>query len=509
MTLSELVAPESVRTVRRAIESHSAGEHAMTYEVEIVGTSGRRIALEVTSTPVREEGRPAAVQIIGRDITTRRIAEDELRRHSLEDPLTGLPNKTLLRERLEYALSLSKRDGTQVALILIDLDNFKDVNATFGHDAGDAVLRELATRLRAAFREPDTVARLGGDEFAVLAPSLAPGRRPDVIVEQLRAELDAPFERAAGVELTASIGLALAPDHADDVDGLILRADVAMHDAKRSGGARDSTYRPDLDSQSMRRFTLEDELHAAVEEQSFVLHYQPKIDVQTMRTVGVEALLRWPHERLGSVPPSEFIPLAVAMDLMDSITDWVLEQAIRQCSMWNSAGFDIDIAVNLSPNDLLGSTAERIRAQLAAHELPAERLTVEVSERAARQESSHGVLARIASLGAAISIDDFGTGSSSMAHLSRLPIAELKIDRSFVSTVATDHSDRAVARSIIELAHNLGLRAVAEGVETREAYSVIEELGSDQVQGFLVCRPVPANEFESWLRTPAWSSRVR
>lgn len=511
MRLTDLVAPESVRAVRRTIDRQLSGElDAATYEVEIVGTSGRRVTLEVSSTAVRTADGPAGVQLIGRDVTTRRLAEEQLRRQSLQDPLTSLPNRTLLRERLEYAVAIARRDGTQVVLALIDLDSFKEINDARGHDAGDLVLQHLADRLSTAFRDPDTVARLGSDEFAVLLPSLAPGRSADVIVEQLRAELESPFDVDGTEEtVTASIGVAVFPVHADDVDGLIRRADVAMHDAKRSGGAQHSVYRPDFDSQSMRRFTLEDELHSAIEERGFVLHYQPKIDVGTMRTTGVEALLRWPHPRLGSIPPAEFIPLAAAAGLMDEITEWVLGEAIGQCATWVGAGFDLAVAVNLSAADVHEGTVTRINAHLIGHDLGPERLIVEVSEADVRRESSHRVLERICAMGVRLSVDDFGTGASSMAHLSRLPIAELKIDRSFITNIATVAKDRAVARSIVELAHNLGLRAAAEGVETREAWHVLGELGCDEVQGYLVCRPIPANELESWLHTPAWSTRVR
>lgn len=511
MDLTDLVAPESVRTIRRTIERQRNGEiQTATYEVEVVGTSGRRVMLEMNSSVVESATGPAGVHLIGRDITARRLAEDQRPYQVLEDPLTSLPNRTLLMERCEYALSIARRDGTQVALALIDLDDFRDVNTRAGHDTGDLVLMQLGRRLQEAFREPDTVARLTGDEFAVLAPSLAPGRTADVIAEQLQAELEAPFALTdPPLHVGASIGIALFPGDADDPDDLVRRADLARHDAKRTGGGRYSVYSAALDSQSMHRYTLSDELHAAVEERSFVLHYQPKIEVATMRTVGVECLLRWPHAKLGNVPPEEFIPLAATEGLMDELTDWILDEAIRQCATWNGAGFDLGVCVNLSAGDLNPTTASRIRAQLEGHDFPAERLTIEVAESDVANESSHGILERICSMGVRLSVDDFGTATSSMAHLSRLPISELKIDRSFVADISAKKEDRAVARSIVELAHNLGVVAVAEGVESREAWSVIEALGCDQAQGFLVCRPTSANELDAWLRTPAWSSRVR
>lgn len=510
MTIEELVAPESVGTLRRTIERQQRGEvGTATYEAEVVGTSGHRASLEVTSTPV---GPPEGMtfQLVGRDITSRRAAEEEVRRRSLMDDLTGLPNRTLLRERLDYAIAIARRDGSRVALVVLDIDRLKEVNDTFGHETGDDILRRFAARLRKSFRDPDTVARIGGDDFAILAPSIATGRPPEVIAEQLRAQLEAPFEvDGRAVILKASAGLALFPDHADDIDQLIRRADLAMHDAKREGGGRHTVYHRELDSVAMRRYTVEGELAAAVEQGGFALHYQPKIEVATMRTVAVECLLRWTHDRLGPVPPRELIPIAIEANLMERITDWVLHQAVSQCAMWNEAGLDLSVCVNLARSDLHLGTVERISSALSSRSLDPARLIVEVNESDVSVEGLHLPLEKFAAVGVRIGIDDFGTGRSSMTHLSRLPLHELKIDRSFIGDIGRSGRDHPIIRSMAELARNLGLSAVAEGVETREAWTVVEHLGFDAAQGNLICPPLPADELESWLRTPAWSSRVR
>jgi diguanylate cyclase (GGDEF)-like protein/PAS domain S-box-containing protein len=510
MNISELVSPGSVQSVRRTIARQLSGDvDTATYEVDIVGTGGRRIAMELSSTPVHTEGEATSFQVIGRDITSRLLAADQLRRTSLHDPLTGLANRTLLRERLEYALSLARRDRARVALAIAGLDGFKDVNRLRGHDGGDRLLARFANQLQDAFREPDTVARLQGDEFAILAPSLAPGRELETIAEQIRAEFRTELASDTQTRTSASVGIAVFPDDADDADELIQRADLAMHEAKRAGGDRSTVYRSDLDSHRVRRFSLEDELHRAVDEEAFVLHFQPKVEAATMRTIGVESLIRWDHPRLGFVPPMEFIPLAATNDIMDKITDWVLRRAVAYCATWAGAGMDLGVSINLSGTDLHMATADHLGTYLAEHDFAAERVTVEVNEQDVRHEASHAALERISSLGVQLSVDGFGAAASSMAHLSRLPIAEMKIDRSFVVDVATNTKSHAVARSIIELAHNLGIDAVAVGVETRQAWDTLVELGCDAMQGFMICEPMPANELESWLRTPSWSGRVR
>jgi diguanylate cyclase (GGDEF)-like protein/PAS domain S-box-containing protein len=511
MNISELVAPEHLRVVRRTAERQLSGDiDATTYEVDVVGTSGRRVSLELSTTVVQEDDETVGVQLIGRDITSRKLAEDRLRQQALHDELTGLPNRTLFRERLEHGIALAKREGTQLALVMIDVDHLKAVNDTHHHRVGDELLKQLGARLADVFRDPDTVARIGGDEFALVLPALARGKDPSVIGEQLHGEIGEPFRiDDATIAVSASVGIAMFPQHAGDAETMAERADYAMLASKRAGGAVYSIYRPEHDSQGARRFALLDELHAAIENQDLLLFYQPKIAVDTMQTVGVECLVRWRHPRLGPVAPMEFIPLAEASGLMPSITSWVLREALRRAKVWLDAGIELTVAVNVSRTDLQdGTLIDRLRECLNDTGIPPDRVIVEVAERNVVDIALHSMLKGIGAVGVQLSVDDFGTSSSSMVHLRRLEINEIKVDRSFVGGATTSKEDEEIARQIIQLGHNIGVPVVAEGVETRQTWDKLAALGCDQAQGNLICKPVGAAEFESWLRTPAWSGRV-
>jgi diguanylate cyclase (GGDEF)-like protein/PAS domain S-box-containing protein len=512
MNIAELVAPEHLRVVRRTSQRQLSGDtDATTYEADMVGTSGRRVSLELSTTVVVEDGIPAGIQLIGRDITSRKLAEERLRQQVLEDELTGLPNRTLFRERLEHGLALAKRERTQLALVLIDVDDFKTVNDRHSHRVGDELLKQIAMRLREIFSEPDTVARLGSDEFAVVLPAVTHGKAPSVIGEQLQGEIVAPFVVGdETIEISASIGIALYPQHAGDADAISQRAEFAMLASKRGGGAAYSIYKPEHDSQSARRFALVDELHAAIDSEELLLYYQPKISLETMQTVGVECLIRWRHPRLGPVPPAEFVPLAEVSGLMQSITSWVFREALRRCAVWREAGIELTAAMNVSRTDLHeGALIDILQDCLNETGLPPEYVILEVTERNVVDVALHTTLKRIKAMGVRLSVDDFGTSSSSMVHLRRLEVDEIKVDRSFVAGATTNKDDEEIARSIIQLGHNIGVPVVAEGVETRQTWDKLVELGCDQAQGNLICKPVGAAEFESWLRTPAWSGRVR
>ena len=283
-----------------------------------------------------------------------------------------------------------------------------------------------------------------------------------------------------------------------------------MFAAKRSGGDAYSVYSPEQDSHGARRLVLLDELHSAIADNALTLHFQPKIELTSMRTVGVESLLRWDHPRMGLVPPIEFVPLAESSGVIHEITTWVLNESLRLCSIWDEAGHELTVAVNISTASLVdGRIVDTVTAAIDRSHVAPERLVLEIAERAVMEESVHAVVMRLSSLGVRISVDDFGTASSSIANLKRLAIGEVKIDRSFVGGMATNSDDRDITRSIIELGHNLNVPVVAEGVETRETWNKLSGLGCDQAQGYLICPPVPAAELESWLLTPAWSGRVR
>jgi diguanylate cyclase (GGDEF)-like protein/PAS domain S-box-containing protein len=512
MKINDLVAPEYARVVTRMITRQiERPSDATTYEIDVVGTNGKRVALEVSTTLVHQDGTPVAAQLIGRDITWRRFAEDRLRQQALHDPVTGLPNRALLQERLEYAVVLARRDDRRLALLLLDIDSFGDVNEAVGHQHGDGVLREIGVRLQGLLREADTVARLGGDEYAILLTSVGDDRAVATVADKLVAEIGVPFDVGdVQLEISASIGIALFPDHADSVETLTQRADIAMYVAKRRGGGAYVTYKPELDRHSIRRHALRTELESALAMQSFVLHFQPKIDMATMGTIGVESLIRWMHPRLGLVSPGEFIPLAEDAGLIQPITTWVIEESLRRCTTWIDAGLDLSVAVNISApalvdDDLVG----RLETALGRSGVPASKLILEITESDVMNEAIHTTLGRIGGLGVRLSVDDFGTGHSSLHQLGRLPVSEIKIDRSFVAGMGANDDHREVVRSVVELGRNLGLVVVAEGVETRETWNRLATLGCDQAQGFLMCKPVPAPALESWMMTPSWTGRVR
>jgi diguanylate cyclase (GGDEF)-like protein len=430
------------------------------------------------------------------------IASRRLRHQALHDELTDLPNRTLLYERMEDALAGVARSGGMAALLLIDLDRFKEVNDTLGHDYGDELLEEVAARLGDALRHGDTLARLGGDEFAVLLTGV-PNR--GVVVElaaRLQDVLARPFAlRDVVVALEGSIGIALCPDHGSDVNVLVQRADVAMYDAKRSR-TRIETYAVERDPYSPERLRLLGELRSAIDGGELVLHYQPKVSLQQDRVIGVEALVRWEHPRRGLLPPSDFVPLAERTGAISHLTQWVLDTALGQCRAWRDEGLDLPVAVNLAaPNIVDASLPDMVAGLLERWDVPGDRLECEISEHTvmADPERALDVMGRLRALGVRLSLDDYGTGRASLAYLKSLPLDEVKIDRSFVSGMSAHADDAAIVRSTIELARNLGLGVVAEGVESEAILRDLADLSCDIAQGFFLSRPLPAAELDVWM----------
>jgi diguanylate cyclase (GGDEF)-like protein/PAS domain S-box-containing protein len=442
------------------------------------------------------ESQGEAIYVRGhaQDITERTRAEAALRRQALHDGLTGLPNRELLNARLEEAIDGAGDDGSTFALLLLDLDHFKDVNDALGHHAGDLLLRLIGPRLQGPLRPEDTLARLGGDEFAVLMPGTdeasarAAGRK-------LLRTLDEPFDLdGSSVDIGGSLGVVLFPEHGQDAEVLMRRADVAMYVAKRAGNGC-VVYDREQDHHSPEGLAFRRELRQAIDHGELELYYQPKRACLGGRLMGMEALVRWPHPTRGLVMPDEFIPLAEQTGLIAALSHWVLEAAVRQCRIWKDSGLEIPVAVNLSMRDLhdvrLPDTIEHL---LAVWDVPPRLLHVEITESSLMVDPDRArqTVARLSKLGVQIAIDDFGAGYSSLAYLKKLPVDELKIDRSFVSDMGTDPSDRAIVRSTIELAHNLGLRVVAEGVEDEATARLLTELGCDEAQGYHLGRPQPA-----------------
>jgi diguanylate cyclase len=420
---------------------------------------------------------------------------------SLHDALTGLPNRTLLAERCAQALHADKDTGTHSALLLIDLDRFKEINDTFGHHYGDELLRQVGARLTSALPEGDTVARLGGDEFAVLLRDVGAVIGAQQIAAELRAQFEAPFH-VAGVDLDveASVGLVVSGEHGDDPSTLLQHADIAMYVAKaRNCGV--FAYDPKVDGHSPAKLALLGDLRRALDRNELVLHYQPKVSLSTGDVVGVEALVRWQHPVHGLVMPDDFVPLAEHTGLIAPLTRHVLDTAIAQTRMWMDDGRRLTVSVNLSARNLLDPRLPiEIAGLLADHGVPAELLEIEITESALMTDPARAqrLLEQLSALGLKIAIDDFGAGYTSLSQLRTLPVSELKIDRSFVVAMTADPGSAIIVQSVVELGHNLGLTIVAEGVDSEQTMTALTEIGCDVAQGFLVSRPICGEAVNRW-----------
>ncbi|MFC5379360.1 putative bifunctional diguanylate cyclase/phosphodiesterase [Aquipuribacter nitratireducens] len=444
----------------------------------------------------------AAVLLLGLAGVHLRLSQRQVRRASLSDELTGLPNRRLLGERIAQQLLHARRRGTTLAVLLIDLDRFKEVNDTLGHGYGDVLLKQVADRLRATVRDVDTVARLGGDEFAVLLSDVDGREGALTLARRCLDALQGPFV-VDGVRLAveASLGIALAPHHGRDEQALLRAADVAMYAAKETRGGA-VLYDQDLDVNTPTRLALLADLRRALQEGELYLTYQPKVDVAADEVRGVEALVRWAHPTRGLVTPAEFVPVAEGTGLIVPLTVRTLELAIAQARRWLDEQRPLQIAVNLSPRCLLESGfAGTVAEILSRHGVPSGLIRLEITESTIMSDPARAldVLLALRELGVSLSIDDFGTGYSSMAYLKRLPVDELKIDRSFVLEMLQNSGDQVLVRSSIDLGHNLGLAVVAEGVEDEATLSALTGLGCDVVQGFHLARPMSADQVGSWL----------
>jgi diguanylate cyclase (GGDEF)-like protein len=426
----------------------------------------------------------------------------EREHEAAHDSLTGLPNRITLQFTLEQALANSRHSGVPFGLMLIDLDDFKRVNDTLGHQVGDDLLSNFADRLRRSVRPGDHVSRLGGDEFAVVVVD-ADEAEVCQVAERLRASMIDPFEVGGLLlEVELSVGIAVCPQHGTDGDTLLRRADVAMYMAKESRAGIE-TYSSDRDHNSADRLSLLGELRQALDDDAFELHFQPKLSTRDASTLGVEALLRWRHPERGYVAPDSFIPLAERSGLMHLLTERVITLALNQMATWRDLGMYLPVAVNISPTDLVGGRlVPVVTAGLRRHNLPAGMLQLEITERMVAQhiEEAAQVLSQLREVGVRISLDDFGTGYSSLVRLHSLPVDEIKIDRVFVSTMASGPAAIGIIQAVIDLAHALGLPAVAEGVETQEEWRLLDSLGCDGVQGWYVAMPMPAEQATQWIR---------
>ena len=428
------------------------------------------------------------------------------------DTLTGLPNRALYADRLDQALAAAARAAEPVSVLLMDLDHFKYVNDTLGHSIGDLLLRQVAERLQNVLkRRTDTVARLGGDEFAVLLPG-ASIENAQRVAENLLSALEAPMTLDGHmVDVRASVGIAAYPEHGNERSTLMRHADVAMYAAKRHAlgiAIWDDGY----DQHSRERLSLMTDLRRAVDNEELRLVYQPKVSLGLVGEHYVEALIRWAHPTRGIVAPVDFIPFAEQTGYIRSITNWVLANAIAQCATWRSDGIPMNVAVNISARDLMDpELPDRFSLLLKRHNCAARWITLEITESAILEDPGHAIrnLEKLHTIGCKLAIDDYGTGYSSLTYMRRLPVDELKIDKSFVIGMANDQSNSVIVRSTIDLAHNMGLAVVAEGVEDEETLERLRSLGCDAVQGYFMSKALGANEIIAWMKGSAWTRTVR
>ena len=469
--------------------------------------------IERITLPQCSGGRPIGRVFSFRDITDRIVASQRIEKLSHTDALTGLPNRSLLGERIERALALTVREGAPFALLLLNLDHFKHINDTLGHAFGDRVLVEVAERLTAGVRQIDTVARLGADEFVLLAQrSDAAGA--EAAARRVMEALQRPFTLdGMSFTVTASVGIALHPADGADMDDLLGRADAAMREVKQAGraGFRFHTMRSHAGDADLRtRMQLDHAMRQALTQQRFRLHYQPQVDLETGTVIGAEALIRWRDPELGEVPPGRFIPVAEESGFIVAIGDWVLRQAVAQAAQWHDAGTPMRMSVNVSALQFRQpGFVDGVASTLRAAGLPGRLLELELTESILIQdvEDTLARLHALAGLGVLLAIDDFGTGYSSLGYLKRLPIGRLKIDRSFVMDLPGDTSDASIVNAIIHLGRALGIQVIAEGVETEAQRQFLRQAGCHEFQGYLFAPALDVKSFESRL-APVTSRRV-
>jgi diguanylate cyclase (GGDEF)-like protein/PAS domain S-box-containing protein len=446
-----------------------------------------------------------------RDISGRKAYTEALEHRALHDDLTGLPNRTLFSDRMDWSMASADRADESRSVLVIDLDDFREVNERLGRKQGDAVLRGVAERLRGAMHDADTVARLGGDEFAILPSGETDVETAAVIAWKLREVFEHPFLVSGHVvDLQASIGIAFFPQHGRATADLLRRADVAMHWAKRTGNGL-AVFVAEPEDRTARRLTLLSELRDCIPRGELVLHYQPKVSLgATRRTTGVEALVRWLHPADGLLMPAQFMPEAVRSQLIEPLTRWVLDTALHQQRLWSDAGLDLTMAVNISARSLtrgsdLPDTLEELSQTWG---IAPGRLILELTENALLDADGPDILDLLHNMGARLAIDDFGTGHSSLVYLQRLPLDEVKIDRSFVTNLASAPADAVIASSTIDLAHNLGLTVVAEGAEDEATLEMLADYGCDSAQGFFFSEPCAAEDLTTWLTESPFGAPV-
>ncbi|HEX5803354.1 MAG TPA: EAL domain-containing protein [Azospira sp.] len=500
--LGEVVGDANAERITPVLLRALAGEE-VSYEGPIIDGDGRTRWLHANYVLDHDaEGRTEGVLIVIVDLSDRRAAEAEIAYRANYDALTGLANRSLLLE--ELATALAAGDGSQVALLFVDLDEFKQVNDTLGHVTGDRLLKSVAQRLAGCVHEGDTVARLSGDIFILLLRHVAQPAEAGIVAAKAIAAIAEPFHiDELEVRMTAAAGVALAPQDGNDVESLLACADLALSQAKQNGHSNHVFFAPAMQQAAHERRLLKEEMHRALQRGEFRVHYQPVVEMGSGRVSGAEVLVRWQHPQRGLVPPGLFIPLAEQSGIIRELGAWVFEEACRQLAEWQQAGHQWRLAVNVSSGQLPQPMSPQwLKQVLQAHGLGADALMLEITE-SALLDDTEATLAWINSIrdmGFHVALDDFGTGYSSLTYLKRFPFHVVKVDQSFVRDMVHDHADRTLVDTILGMARSLGLKVVAEGVETEEQLGLLREMGCQHAQGYLFARPVPADEFPAQVR---------
>jgi diguanylate cyclase len=513
VTFGDLLYPEDHDPITALLDEVLEGqETSYSIEYRLIKSDSSVVWVQEQGRVIRDEGgRPLWLDGVIFDASRRKAAEDardlaeaELRHQALYDGLTGLPNRMHFTEHLDQTLRGCHRAGDELAVLMLDLDRFKEINDTLGHAAGDVVLQGVASRLASITREGDLIARLGGDEFALLLPHSGEEGAVSVAERVVTCVVEPIAVEGVLLNVDISTGLAVYPRDGSDADSLVRRADVAMYAAKRRNAGFVS-YHPSLDHHEPDQLALVGELRGGLERGELVLYYQPILDLSTGQVPKVEALVRWSHPQRGLVPPDQFIPLVREMAIVTSLTRYVLDRALDQCVRWRDEGREIGVAVNVAMRDLIDvAFPQEVAELLAVHSVPPRLLSLEITEQSvmADPHRTRTILSQLSAMGVHLSIDDFGTGFSSLTYLTHLPVDEVKIDRSFVTNMANAPGDEAIVRSTIELAKNLGKQVVGEGVETAEILEHLRWLGCNAAQGYYLSLPLPSEELDQRIWSP-------
>lgn len=511
-----------LETLKRASEAIASGELGHQIPVkgqdELASTAQAYNEMSLRLRALDEERRAAEERVMQLnaeleqrvELRTSQLAtlNKKLEYQALHDALTQLPNRTLYYDRLHQQVLIARRNRSSFTLMTMDLNRFKQVNDLLGHHNGDLVLQEAAARLRGVLRQSDTVARMGGDEFTLLLPTATAIDEAVIVARKILQSLSEPMLiEGQSLEIGASIGVALFPQHGTDAHALMRHSDSAMYVSKRTHSGF-TVYDATLDAEDAERLTLHMELRQALSHKQFVLHFQPKVEFASNCISGVEALVRWQHPHLGLIYPDVFLPIAEKNMMMREMTLLVLDLAMHQSELWQAQGLDLAIAINISATNLQDSAfPDDVAAALARRKVNPKKFELEVTETAIMSDPLRAIenITRLNHMGLQIAIDDFGTGYSSMAYLRKLLVSKIKIDKSFVIDMHRNHEDEVIVRSTVDLGHNLGLKVVAEGVETQAAWDKLKHLGCDSAQGYFMGKPVPAEELEKWLMTSRWA----